>query len=124
MVEPGSSSIILWDTLELSAEPLRGRSGILVTAHVKVRNSGQKAADEYRINFEINRLLGLVSHDTELRVMPPPAEGPLWRYSGRRDVVVAVKNHFLMTQLYSHVAGQLGWIPDAPVRLTHEPLDP
>jgi hypothetical protein len=124
MVEPGSSSAILWDTLELSAEPLWGRSGIRVTAQLKVRNSDQEAADEYRINFELNRHHGLVSHDTEMRVKAPPADGPLWRYSGRRDIVVAVKDHFLKTQLYAHAARQLGWVLNPSVELVNAPLDP
>ncbi len=123
MVEPGSSSTILWDTLELSAEPLRGRSGILVTAHVKVRSSRQQADDEYRINFEINRHHGLVSHDTEMRILAPVADGPLWRYSGRRDIVVAVKDRFVATQLYAHMAGQLGWISNSEVGFVVAPLD-
>ncbi len=113
---------ILWDTLKLSAEPLRGRSGILVVALVKVQTEGQKASDEYRINFELNRQHGLVSHDTEVMVAAG-ADGPHWRYSGRRDIVVAVKDRFLTTQLYAHVAGQLGWIPNSTMQLTHAPLD-
>jgi hypothetical protein len=124
MVEPGPSSVILWDTLKLSAEPLRGRSNILVLAQVKVRKAGQQGSDTYRISFEINRHHGLVSHDVEVWVWPTGGDVPLWRYSGRRDIVVAVKDRFLTTQLYAQVAGQLGWIPDAPVRLTHAPLDP
>jgi hypothetical protein len=124
MVEPGPSSVILWDTLKLSAEPLRGRSNILVLAQVEVRKAGQQGSDTYRISFEINRHHGLVSHDVEVWVWPTGGDVPLWRYSGWRDIVVAVKHRFLTTQLYAHVAGQLGWIPDAPVRLTHAPLDP
>ena len=114
---------ILWDTLKLSADPLRGRSGILIVARVKVQAEGQKASDEYRINFELNRQHGLVSHDTEV-MTSAGANGPHWRYSGRRDIVVAVKNRFLTTQLYAHVASQLGWIPNSTVQLTHAPLDP
>jgi hypothetical protein len=103
--------MVLWDTLKLTAQPLRGRSDILVVAQVKVQNGGQKRADEYRINFEINRHHGLVSYDTEVLVSAVGADGPRWRYSGRRDLVVAVKDRFLKTQLYNHVAGELGWVP-------------
>jgi len=123
MTELGIGSNILWDTLKLSAEPLRGRGGILVVAQVRVQGTGQKGSDEYRINFELNRHHGLVSHDTEVRV-PAKADGPQWRYSGRRDLVVAVKHRFLKTQLYTHVAGQLGWVPNPGVEIVHAPLDP
>jgi hypothetical protein len=124
MTEPGISPIILWDTLTLSATPLHGRSGILVTAHVQVRRQGQTGPDEYRINFEINRHHGLVSRDTEVLVTAAGGDGPRWRYSGWRDPVVAVKDRFLATQLYSHVARQLGWFPDSSVQLNHAPLEP
>ena len=124
MVEPGPGSIILWDTLKLTAEPLRGRSDILVVAQVRVREREQKSAGQYRINFELNRHHGLVSQDTEVQVSAPGEDSPLWRYSGRRDLVVAVKDRFLTTQLYSHVAGQLGWILDPRVALIQAPLDP
>jgi hypothetical protein len=124
MTEPGTPSIILWDTLTLSAEPLLGRSGILVTAHVQVRKQGQTSPDEYRINFEINRHHGLVSHDTEVQVTAASRDGLRWRYSGRRDLVVAVKERFLTTQLYSHMARHLGWVPGPSVRLNHAPLEP
>jgi hypothetical protein len=109
--------------MKLSAEPLRGRGGVLVVAQVRVQETGRKDSDEYRINFELNRHHGLVSHDTEVRV-PAKADGPHWRYSGRRDLVVAVKHRFLETQLYTYVAGQLGWVPDSSVERVHAPLDP
>jgi hypothetical protein len=124
MSEAQTGSSILWDSLKLSAEPLRGRSGILVVAQVRVQERGQKGSDEYRINFELNRHHGLVSHDTEVLTSAAEMDGPLWRYSGRRDLVVAIKNHFLTTQLYSHAAGQLGWISDPGAWLSHAPLDP
>ncbi len=124
MAEPGPSAVILWDTLKLSAEPLRGRSDILVVVHVQVRDSGQRSADQYRINFEINRHHGLVSHDTEVLVSGARTDGPHWRYSVRRDILVAVKEHFLKTQLYAHVARQLGWIPSQGAELVYAPLDP
>jgi hypothetical protein len=124
MVESGPISVILWDTLKLSAEPLRGRSDILVVAQVRVKRSGQNGSDEYRINFELNRHHGLVSHDTEVLISATGADGPLWRYSGRRDIVMAVKDRFLTTQLYSHVAGQLGWVPAPDESPAHVPLDP
>ncbi len=124
MVKSGPSSIILWDTLKLSAEPLRGRSDVLVVAQVKVREAGRKGDDEYRINFELNRHHGIVSHDTEVLVSNAGVDGPLWRYSGRRDILVAIKDRFLATQLYAHVAGQLGWLPNSSVELVHAPLDP
>ena len=123
MTEPGISSNILWDTLKVSAEPLRGRGDVLVVAQVRVQETGQKESDEYRINFELNQHHGLVSHDTEVMV-PAGADGPRWRYSGRRDLVVAVKDRFLTTQLYTHVAGQLGWVTNPDVDLIHAPLDP
>jgi hypothetical protein len=124
MADNATSPVILWDTLKLSAEPLRSRSDILVVADVTVQERGRKRSDEYRINFELNRHHGLVSHDVEVWIWPIGGDVPRWRYSGRRDLVVAIKDHFLKTQLYAHVAGQLGWIPNAPVRLTHAPLDP
>ena len=111
MTELGTRPMVLWDTLKLSAQPLRGRSDILVVAQLEVRDGGQKRPDEYRINFEINRHHGLVSYDTEVLVSAVGADSPRWRYSGRRDLVVAVKDRFLKTQLYNHVAGQLGWVP-------------
>jgi hypothetical protein len=123
MADIGTSPIILWDTLKFSAEPLRGRGDILVVADVRVQEKGRERSDEYRINFELNRHHGLVSNDTEV-MESGGADGPHWRYSGRRDVVVAVKDRFLKTQLYSHVAGQLGWIPGASVELVDAPLDP
>src|SRR5215213_5230544 len=116
MADIGTVPIILWDTLKLSAEPLRGRSDILVVADVKVQERGRKRSDEYRINFELNRHHGLVSNDTEV-MESAGADGPHWRYSGRRDLVVAVKDRFLTTQLYTHVAGQLGWILNPDVEL-------
>ena len=122
MTEPKSGSNILWDTAKFSAEPLRGRGGILVVVQMRVQEAGQKGSDEYRINFELNRHHGLVSHDTEV-MMPAELDGPRWRYSGRRDLVVAVKHRFLETQLYTHVAGQLGWIREPSVELVHAPLD-
>jgi hypothetical protein len=124
MGEPGPRSIILWDTLKLSADPLRGRGDILVVAQVRVRERDQKDADQYRINFELNRHHGLVSHDTEVWAWPTGGDVPRWRYSGRRDLVVAVKDHFLTTQLYAHVAGQLGWVPNPSVEPVNAPLDP
>ena len=124
MGEPGPRSIILWDTLKLSADPLRGRGDILVVADVKVQKTGQEGPDQYRINFELNRHHGLVSHDTEVWVWPTGGDVPQWRYSGRRDLVVAVKDHFLTTQLYAHVAGQLGWVPNSSVEAVNAPLGP
>jgi len=122
MTDPGTNSVILWDTLQLSAEPLWGRGDILVVADVKVQESSLKSPNEYRINFELNRHHGLVSHDTEVLVSAAGAEGPRWRYSGRRDIVVAVKDRFLTTQLYAHVAGQLGWVLNPSVELADAPL--
>ncbi len=124
MVKSGSGSIILWDTLKLSATPLWGRSGVLVVAQVKVRERGQKGDDEYRINFELNRHHGIVSNDTEVLVPASGVDAPPWRYSGRRDILLAVKDRFLTTQLYAYVAGQLGWLPNSGVELIHAPLDP
>jgi hypothetical protein len=124
MGELGPRSIILWDTLKLSADPLRGRGDILVVAQVRVRERDQKDADQYRINFELNRHHGLVSHDTEVWAWPTGGDVPRWRYSGRRDLVVAVKDRFLETQLYAHVAGQLGWVPNPSVEPVNAPLDP
>ena len=123
MADIGTSAIILWDTLRLSAEPLRSRSDILVVADVKVQERGPKRSDQYRINFEINRHHGLVSYDTEV-MEPAGADGPHWRYSGRRDLVVAVRDRFLTTQLYTHMAGQLGWTLNPDVELVDAPLDP
>jgi hypothetical protein len=123
MADTATSSIVLWDTLKLSAEPLRSQSDILVVADVRVQERGRKRSDEYRINFELNRHHGLVSVDTEVRE-PTGPDGPHWRYSGRRDLVVAIKDRFISTQLYSHAAGQLGWIPNTDVGLIDAPLDP
>jgi hypothetical protein len=108
MSDAKSSLNILWDTLKLSAKPLKGRSDILVVAHLRVQQSNPQGYDEYRLNFEINRKHGPVSYDMEVRVPDAPADSPLWRYSGRRDLVVALRDRFLTTQLYAHVAGQLG----------------
>jgi hypothetical protein len=91
---------------------------------VKVRKAGQKGSDNYRISFEINRHHGLVSHDVEVWVWPPGGDVPRWRYSGCRDLVVAVKDRFLTTQLYTHMAGQLGWTFNPSVELVDAPLDP
>jgi hypothetical protein len=124
MADTGANPVILWDSLKLSAKPLWGRSDILVVAQVKVQRTGQEGSDEYRINFELNRHHGLVSHDVEVWVWPTGGDVPLWRYSGRRDLVVAVKDRFLETQLYAHVAGQLGWLPNPSVKLVDAPLDP
>jgi hypothetical protein len=124
MGELESRSVILWDTLKLSANPLRGRGDILVVADVKVWKTGQEGPDQYRINFELNRHHGLVSHDTEVWAWPTGGDVPQWRYSGRRDLVVAVKDYFLTTQLYAHVAGQLGWVPNPSVEPVNAPLDP
>ena len=124
MTHSGSSPNIQWDTLEFSATPLQGRSGILVVSQFKTQKQDQKGSDEYRVNFELNRQHGLVCHDTELMVTTTGDDGPRWRYSGRRDLVVAVKDRFLTTQLYSHMARQLGWIPDTSVRLNQAPLEP
>jgi hypothetical protein len=124
MIEPNAGSTVLWDTLKLSAQPLRGRSDILVSARVKVQEAGQEGSDDYNVSFELNRHHGIVSHDTEVFVPDAGEDSPPWRYSGRRDILVAVKDHFLTTQLYSHMAGQLGWIPASSVSLVHAPLDP
>jgi hypothetical protein len=124
MIDPNAGSTVLWDTLKLSAQPLRGRSDILVSARVKVQEAGQKGSDEYSVSFELNRHHGIVSQDTEVLVPDAGEDSPPWRYSGRRDILLAVKDHFLTTQLYSHMAGQLGWIPDTRVSLSHAPLDP
>jgi hypothetical protein len=78
---------ILWDTLKLSAKPLKGRSDILVVAYLRVQQANPRGYDEYRLNFEINRKHGLVSYDMEVRVPDAGADGPSWRYSGRRDIV-------------------------------------
>ena len=124
MASSGLNPNIQWDTLDLSATPLHGRSGILVVAQFKIQKQDRKGSDQYRINFEINRHHGLVSHDTEVLFTAAGGDGPRWRYSGRRDLVVAVKDRFLTTQLYSHMARQLGWTPDTSVRLNHAPLEP
>lgn len=123
MTESRTASNIEWDSLKLSADPLWGRGDILVVADVKVQERGRRRSDEYRINFELNRHHGLVSNDTEV-LEPEGPDGPHWRYSGRRDLVVALKDHFLTTQLYTHVAGQLGWMVNPNVELVAAPLDP
>lgn len=123
MADTRTSPVILWDTLKLSAQPLRARCDILVVADLKVQESGQKGPNEYRINFELNRHHGLVSVDTEV-MESAGTDGPHWRYSGRRDLVLAVKKHFLETHLYTHVAGQLGWIQNSSTEFVGAPLDP
>jgi hypothetical protein len=123
MADIRTRPIILWDTLKLSAKPLWARSDILVVADVKVQERGRKRPDEYRINFELNRHHGLMSDNTEV-MEPTGADGPHWRYSGRRDLIVAVKDRFLKTQLYTHMAGQLGWVQNPSVELVEAPLDP
>ena len=94
-----------------------------MAADVKVQESGPTRSDEYRINFELNRHHGLVSYDTEV-MEPAGANGPHWRYSGRRDVLVTMKERFLTTQLCAHLAGQLGWVLNPSVELVDAPLDP
>lgn len=111
MTDLDAAPSIGWDTLKLSAEPLRARNDILVVARVMVQKQQQTGYDEYRVNFELNRHHGLVSNDTELFVSPTEPDGSTWRYSGRRDILIAIKNHFLTTQLYSDLALQLGWVP-------------
>ena len=115
---------ILWDTLKLSAKPLTGRSDILVVAHLRIQQGNPQGYDEYRLHFEINRKHGLVSYDMEVRVPDAGADSPHWRYSGQRDIVVAVRDQFLTTQLYAHVAGQLGWMADSSEWLSDAPLEP
>ena len=124
MIEPNAGSTVLWDTLKLSAQPLRGRSDILVSARVRVQEAGQEGSDEYSVSFELNRHHGIVSQDTEVLVPDAGEDSPPWRYSGRRDILLAVKDHFLTTQLYAHVAGQLGWMVDSSVWLSDAPLEP
>jgi hypothetical protein len=53
---------ILWDTLELSAKQFKGRSDILVAAHVRVQHCNLQGYDEYRLTFEIKRQHDLVSN--------------------------------------------------------------
>jgi hypothetical protein len=84
MTKPATASNIQWDTLKVSAKPLLGRCDILVVADVMVHERGRKRSSKYRINFELNRHHGLVSEDTEV-MKPVGADGPHWRYSGRRD---------------------------------------
>ena len=115
---------ILWDTLKLSAKPLKGRSDILVVAQVRVPQGNPQGYDEYRLSFEINREHGLVWYNMEVLVPDAGEDGPLWRYSGRREIVVAVRDRFRTTQLYSHVAGQLGWVADPSAWLSNAPLEP
>ena len=91
MADIGTNPIILWDTLKLSANPLWARGDVLVVAHVKVQRRGQEGPEEYRVNFELNRHHGLVSHDVEVWIRPTGGDVPFWRYSGRRDIVVAIK---------------------------------
>ncbi len=124
MSQRETSTTVLWDTLKLSAQPLWGRSDILVAAKVKVQEAGREGSDEYSVSFELNRHHGIVSHDTEVLVPDAGEDQPPWRYSGRRDILVAVKDHFLTTQLYAHMAGQLGWTPATSMSLSHAPLDP
>jgi hypothetical protein len=45
MAEAKTRPTMLWDTLKLSAEPLRGRSDIRVAARVKVQRSDQTGYD-------------------------------------------------------------------------------
>src|SRR5918993_3102785 len=109
---------ISWDTLKLSAKPLKGRSDILVGARLRVPQDNPQRYDEYRLSFEINRQHGLIWYNMEVLVPDAGDDGPLWRYSGRREIVVAVRDRFLTTQLYAHVAGQLGWMADSSVWLS------
>jgi hypothetical protein len=109
MADPNTTPGILWDTLNLSARPLRGRCDILVVAQVKARKRDQRDPAEYRINFELNRQHGLVSYDAEVLDTAGGARNPRWKYSARRDLSVATRDHLLTTQLYAHLAHQLGW---------------
>jgi hypothetical protein len=123
MDDIGTGPIILWDTLKLSAELLPSRSDILVVADVKVQERGQTRSDEYRINFELNRHHGLVSYDAEVKEPTGAGWSSLEVFRATR-CVVAIKNRFLTTHLYSHVTGQLGWIPAPSVELVDASLDP
>jgi hypothetical protein len=109
MADPKTTPGILWDTLNLSAKLLRGRCDILVIAQVKVRKMDRRDPDEYRIHFELNRQHGLVSYDAEFLDASGGVVNRRWRYSARRDLVVAIRDHFLTTHLYAHLAHQLGW---------------
>ena len=98
-----------WDTLQLSATPLRARSDILVVSRVTAKQGHGQGYVPYRMNFEINRYHGLVSHDIEVMVAEGDQDEPAWRHSIRRDLVLAIRDRFLTTQLYAHAAHQLGW---------------
>lgn len=101
---------ISWDSLKLSAEPLRGRSDILVVAHVEIHNDNHGRYDQYRVNFEINRQNGIVAYEADVLDFGNGAGEPVWKFSTRRDVIVAIRDHFLTSSLYAHLAQQLGWV--------------
>jgi hypothetical protein len=66
---------------------------------------------EDRLFLEIDRQHGLVSYDAEILVTPSTANRPAWVCSTRRDLALAIRDQFLKTQLYAHLARQLGWMP-------------
>jgi hypothetical protein len=71
-----------------------------VNAHVRVRKQNRED-DEYRICFELNRQHCLVSYDTKVFVPAAGTGEPSRRYSPRRDLIVAIQDPFLKTQLNS-----------------------
>jgi hypothetical protein len=109
MADPNTVPHILWDTLNLSGRPLRGRCDILVVGQVKARKRDRRDPDDYRINFELNQQHGLVSYDAEVLDTAGGAGNLRWRYLAHHDLIVAIRDHFLTTQLYGHLAHQLGW---------------
>src|SRR3954466_7167165 len=103
--DPGPS--ILWDTLEISAQPLQGRCDLLVVAHLQAEKRSHDGYGQYRVQFELDRHHGLVSHEVLLLTMTGDADRPIWMHSTRRDLALAVRDRFLKTQLYTHLARQL-----------------
>ena len=106
-LDPASS--ILWESLGLSAEALRARSDILVVAQVEARKPERDGYSQYRVQFELNKHHGLVAHEVQFRGTLDDRDRPTWIHSIRRDLALAVRDHFLTTQLYMHLAHQLGW---------------
>jgi hypothetical protein len=102
---------ILWDTLEFSATPSRGRGDILVISRLKAKKKNWDEYADYRVQFEINKKHDLVSHEVEILVSDAGAGGATWHDAVRRDLAVAIRDHFVKTGYYTDMARQLGWSP-------------
>jgi hypothetical protein len=109
MVEPDGGPGILWDALALSASIIPGGRGISVAAQFKAKKKRDDVYGVYRLSFELGRRQNLAFYEVEILVLAGDTGQPVWVHSTRRDLVLAVRDHFLKRQLYAHMARQLGW---------------